>query len=495
MFRSTRGYTAVRATEALLEGLAPDGGLYVPEALPRFPPGLLETQNPSYPRLASALLSPLFPELAGPGFEEALDASASLFPANPAPLVSAAGLNFLELHRGPTLAFKDFALSLMGDLLRLSAAAEEARGARRLERLVLVATSGDTGKAALAGLSDRPGVRVLVFYPEAGVSEIQRLQMLTDSSANAAVVGIRGNFDDAQRAVKALFADRDLVAWLLERGLALASANSINIARLLPQIVYYGWAWIQARAAGLLGRGEALDFVVPTGNFGDALAGLYARRLGLPVGEILVATNRNRVLADFFQTGRYDRNRSFFRTTSPSMDILAASNLERLLFELCGRDPERLSAQMALFASTGAIELSTGEMAALAREGISGGWASDEEAAATIGEVFASSSYLIDTHTAVAASVLKKTGGRRGRPTVILSTASPFKFPATVAAALGGRPEGRELATAAALAERAGLRLPEALSGLARQTLRHQAVVEVAEMEAALRRFVTGGRP
>lgn len=499
MFVSTRGAVAVRGARAVLDGLAPDGGLYVPLELPRLDPSLYGGAELSYAELGLEVLSPFFPEIPRPALAEALTSAAALFPSDPAPLVQAGGRAFLELFHGPTLAFKDFALSLLGDLVRLSSEAEAAAdpgNAPARERLVLVATSGDTGKAALAGFSGRPGIRVLVFYPARGVSEIQRLQMATHAAPNATVIGVRGNFDDAQRGVKALFADRGLASWLSGRGQALGSANSINVGRLLPQIVYYVWAYRSAIAAGLVPSGGLLDFVVPTGNFGDALAGFYARAMGLPVGDIVVATNANRVLADFFSSGRYDRNRPFYQTTSPSMDILAASNLERFLFELLGRNASRVSSLMSSFSSSGSCVLAPAERDALARSGIRGGSANDEEAAVEIRDLFESSGYLMDTHTAVASSVASRLcqagSGGRARPAVILSTASAFKFSGAVARSLG-LAEGRdELETAALLARHCGQSLPAAVADLGRLERRQPEIIDPEDMDAAFRRWAEG---
>jgi threonine synthase len=396
--------------------------------------------------------------------------------------VAAGELRLLELFHGPTLAFKDFALSLMGDLLAL---AREASGSKE-EILILVATSGDTGKAALQGFADRPGIRVLVFYPSQGVSGIQRLQMLTHEAANGAAVGIKGNFDDAQRGVKALFSDSLLAADLASRGIRLGSANSINIGRLVPQAAYYVQAWRDMRDRGELGPEGDFDVVVPTGNFGDALAAWYAKRMGLPLGRIIVATNENRVLDDFFRTGTCDRRRGFQLTTSPSMDILAASNLERLVFEATGRDPRRTASLMADFSGKGSFTLAPSEMALLGD--FESGSATSAEAGEEIGRSYREAGYLMDPHTACAAAVGRRLGGR-GRPQVIVSTASPFKFPASVSRAIGLGAEGDEVGTALALAKAAGLELPPSLARLPGLPLRHGDLVGADGLEGALRRL------
>lgn len=483
MYLSTRSAAApVSAAEALVEGLAPDGGLFVPETFPRLDARLLSPEPLAYAELSHLLLGPWFPAFSPADLGPATAAAAAQFPAIPAPLVAAGDLRVLELFHGPTLAFKDFALSLMGDLLGL---ARKAQGLKE-EILILVATSGDTGKAALQGFADREGIRVLVFYPSQGVSGIQRLQMLTHEAANGKVVGIRGNFDDAQRGVKALFSDRGLASDLAGRGIRLGSANSINIGRLVPQAAYYVQAWRALRDRGELGRDGDFDVVVPTGNFGDALAAWYAKQGGLPLGKILVATNENKVLDDFFRTGTCDRRRDFHVTTSPSMDILAASNLERLVFEATGRDPGRTAALMADFARDGSFSLAPSERAFL--KDFESCSASDAEASAEIGRSFRESGYLMDPHTACAVSAWRKLGGRdRYRPCVILSTASPFKFPASVCRAIGLGAEGDEVATAKALAAAAGLSLPASLEALPGLALRHRDIVAADGLESTLR--------
>lgn len=487
MFRSTRSETvAVSGPRALLDGLAPDGGLYLPQALPRMDPNLLLSRELSYTGLCFEILRSFFPEFPARDLASSIEAAMGLFPADPAPLVASGKRLFLELFHGPTLAFKDFALSLLGSLLRMAAEVEGSRG----ERLILVATSGDTGKAALAGFQAQPGFRVLVFFPQEGVSEIQRLQMVTHEAANASVLGVEGNFDDAQGGVKALFSDPVLAAELRRRGIVLGSANSINIGRLIPQIVYYAWACRSALSSGALTAGGLLDFVVPTGNFGDALAASYARRLGLPIGDIIVATNRNRVLSDFFSTGVYDRNRPLFKTESPSMDILAASNVERLLFEACKGDAARVAYLMSSLASKGRFDLLPEEAERMA--GFRSGSADDARAAAAIGDSFRSSGYLMDTHSAVAAAVLEDLGGSASRPTVIVSTASPFKFPSAVARALGLESAGSEVETAAALSRLSGLPLPEAVANLPSLPIRHRGVVAPSGMAEALRAYALG---
>jgi threonine synthase len=359
---------------------------------------------------------------------------------------------------------------------------------------VLVATSGDTGKAALAGFSDLPGFRVVVFYPERGVSPVQKLQMVTHESRNAIVVGIRGNFDDAQRGVKGIFADDEAKKRLAARGSRLTSANSINIARLLPQIVYYVKAWRDLRGMGALGRDGSMDVAVPTGNFGNILAAWYAKRMGLPIGRLVCASNRNRVLADFFERRVYDRNRELYPTTSPSMDILVSSNLERLLFHAAGDDPGRTAELMRSLAASGSFSLNSSESAFLAD--FTGGSADDAEAEAAIGKTFRNTGYLVDPHTAVAVSVLDKLRKREGtaRPTLVAATASPFKFPLVAARALGSGPtsggQADEIEAAAGLADRLGLPLPKAVAELRGKPVRHELAIDPGDMKETLMRLL-----
>jgi threonine synthase len=505
MFRSTRSDARpVGAARAILEGIAPDGGLYVPDSLPPLDPAILGTGKLSYPELSYRLLRPFFPNFDEAELRTALADQAERFPAgNPAPLNVAGGRGFLELYHGPTLAFKDFALSLMGSLMGL------ARRELRIsdEIVILVATSGDTGKAALEGLArpGRPadGIRVVVYYPSEGVSPVQRLQMTSHDAPGASVIGIRGNFDDAQRGVKAIFANPEAAAFAAKRGMRFSSANSINIARLLPQIAYYAWGWRAMRDSGALGPDGMMDIAVPTGNFGNILAAWYAKRMGLPAGRLICASNRNKVLADFFGERKYDRNRPFYKTESPSMDILVSSNLERLVFSATGGDAGRTAALMGELAGKGGYELSAPEAAALSE--FSAGWADEAQAAAAARRLFEESRYLIDPHTAVAVAVLDAMRAESGesRPTLIASTASPFKFPASSARAIGLESpapaparDSREAAMldldlAERLADAAGLELPAAVRSLRTAPELHRSVVEAADMESELERVLS----
>jgi threonine synthase len=386
------------------------------------------------------------------------------------------------------------------------------------EIVILVATSGDTGKAALEGLA-RPGrpagrIRVVVFYPSEGVSPVQKLQMTSHDAPGATVIGIRGNFDDAQRGVKAIFSSPAAGAFVAERRMRLSSANSINIARLLPQIVYYVSAWRDLRASGTLGPDALADVAVPTGNFGNILAAWYAKRMGLPLGRLVCASNRNRVLTDFFGEKRYDRNRPFYKTESPSMDILVSSNLERLVFHATGEDPGRTARLMGDLAEKGSYALSDSEAAALSD--FRAGWADEAEAGAAARRLFEKDRYLIDPHTAVAVAVLEKLRAELGasRPTIVAATASPFKFPASVARGLGldmrtsagaarsGIGAGDWLAEASGelelaerIAEAAGVELPPAVLALRSAPIVHSGVVDYSGMEAALEDALDRAKP
>lgn len=465
-------YTSTRSADidvsverAIVDGLAPDGGLYVPRVFPGLPERVFDPAPLEYSQLAALVLEGYFPDWDRECLEAEVKRACASFDAvesfsgaigaqdspgapsaalDPAPLVEACGMQYLELFRGPTCAFKDFALSLMGSLLRK---AMDRLGMK--ERVaILVATSGDTGSAALAGFRYKPGVSTIVYYPATGTSTIQRLQMTTTPDPAQAVFGIRGSFDDAQRGVKRIFADSERI--FRDTGIRLSSANSINVARLLPQIVYYVKAWRDLAARGRLGPGGRMDVAVPTGNFGDILAAHYARQMGLPVGRFICASNRNNVLADFFRTGVYDRRREFVVTSSPSMDILVSSNLERAVFEATGRDPERTSSLMRSLSETGVYALSEGERAWFAD--FEGGWTDEAGTEAEIGRVFRESGYLVDPHTAVASAVVSPRVVVApavevppmveappivvAQPIVVCATASPFKFPAVCLKAL-----------------------------------------------------------
>ncbi len=425
-FISTRNASAeCDGADAVINGISDDGGLFVPTEFPKLDHSSLKDLD--YPARCEKILRLFFDfDVSG-----AAQAAYKGFDGDPAPVVKIDdNVYVLELWHGKTRAFKDMALSVLPELLK-RAKAEKGDGKTTL---ILVATSGDTGKAALEGFKDVPGTEVCVFYPTDGVSRVQKLAMQTQSGNNVHAAGITGNFDDAQSAVKAAFADRSLNSLLDDNNIELSTANSINIGRLVPQITYYFSAYCDLVSDGELKPGEKIDFVVPTGNFGNILAGYYAMKMGLPVNKLVCASNRNNVLTDFIETGNYDANRDFYKTQSPSMDILVSSNLERLIFETSGRDAELTSRRMAELNATGRYSVSPEEIEEI-KEIFAADYADDGEIEQTIADVFDEYGYLIDTHTAAAFAVAERR--EFVRPTVVVSTADPYKFAPAVMNALG----------------------------------------------------------
>ncbi len=427
----------VEASEAVLKGLSDDGGLFVPEELPVLKKSIAELSKMSYKEIAYEVMSLFLTDYTKEELTACIDAAYDSKFDTPdiAELHKADGAWFLELWHGKTIAFKDMALSILPHLLTTAAKKNNIKD----EIVILTATSGDTGKAALAGFADVPGTRIIVFYPKDGVSRVQELQMVTQKGANTKVIAIRGNFDDAQNGVKEMFNDKALAAELAAKGLRFSSANSINIGRLVPQVVYYVWAYAKLLEREELKDGEKLNITVPTGNFGNILAAYYAKQIGLPVGKLICASNDNKVLYDFFKTGTYDKNREFILTTSPSMDILISSNLERLIYHAAGNDSEKCAALMKELKETGRYTVDSGMSARMAD--FAGGFATQEEVSDTIGRIYKNDGYIIDTHTAVGAAVAAKYRGetKDGALTLIASTASPYKFSRAVVGAITGR--------------------------------------------------------
>lgn len=476
-YTSTRNDTLrVSASEAILKGLAPDGGLYVPVEFPQVRPE--EFYGLTYPQTAEKILR-LFLTDYDPAFlksavEEAYGADRFSGKAGYLARVEEK-LWSLELWHGPTCAFKDYALQLMPKLL---AEAKKNLGDTGTTK-ILVATSGDTGKAALAGYAGLPGIRIAVFYPDAGTSEVQRLQMATQEGENVAVYAVRGNFDDTQTGVKRVFADTALAEKLAQKNERLSSANSINWGRLVPQIVYYFYSYAQLAAQNGVAAGDPVDYCVPTGNFGDILAGYYAKRMGLPVGRLICASNRNNVLTELLTTGRYDVRRPFYKTESPSMDILVSSNLERLLYHTA-QDAAAVSAWMRQLAQDGVYTLPEGVLAAI-RETFLGSCADDAQGRAEIGARFAQNGYLCDTHTAVAFCAAR-TAPQAEAPCVVLSTASPYKFPCAVLGALGEESPADEFSAMQSLADKTGVPVPKSLASLREKEVRFTQVIDKNEM-------------
>ena len=473
-FFSTRDHDhIVTASQAIAQGLSDEGGLFVPERFPQVDVRALCQLD--YPTLAAAVVSEYLTDYSKDFLTEATRATyGEAFGGKAGYLAPVEGDTYaLELWHGPTCAFKDYALQLMPKLL-----VEAKKNLSRTEKtLILVATSGDTGKAALDGYHDIPGVEIAVFYPTGGTSEIQRLQMATQEGANVAVYAVRGNFDDAQTGVKQVFGDKVIAAKLAERNIRLSSANSINWGRLVPQIVYYFAAYAQLLKAGKITFGDEVDFCVPTGNFGDILAGYYAKQMGLPVGRLVCASNQNNVLTDFLSTGTYTAKREFYKTTSPSMDILVSSNLERLLYHVTGSDAE-VAGLMKSLNETGSYTVRPETLAAI-RESFDCGWSSEEQVAGEIRARYEKDGYLCDTHTAVAFHVAAQKK-RDGVPMVVLSTASPFKFPRSVLEALGHTAPENDFEAMQALEEATGRTAPASLAALRQKAERFSTVIDPA---------------
>lgn len=493
---SSRGYErSFTAAEAILQGIAPDGGLFVPESIPKL--SASEWKNlsgMSYQERALFILS-LYTDFPREALKEVLaEAYSELrFDPSPAPLVQLNAYSdrdwMLELWHGPTSAFKDLALQLLPHLMRLSA--EET--ASEDEYCILTATSGDTGKAALEGFRDVEGTSVIVFYPTDGVSDMQKLQMMTQRGENCHVFAVKGSFDDAQSEVKRLFADEALAEELAGRHIRLSSANSINWGRLMPQIVYYCSVYADLAAKEMLEEDETFDVVVPSGNFGNILAAWYAKQMGAPIGTLYCASNKNRVLADFLRSGKYDRKRAFYKTNTPSMDILVSSNMERLLFELTGHDSEKVSGWMEALRDSGEYKVDR-ETFKVIQESFRGGYADENAVLKTIGEVYDRFDHVVDTHTAVGFAVHKRTGsGRKNQDkakTVFVSTASPFKFPEAVCEALFGRNAAKNKSDQELLEQissESDMPIPQGLAELFDLPIRHDKVIEKDEMREAVR--------
>ena len=490
MYSSSRGdKNKVTASQAILRGLAADGGLFVPDSIPQLDKTLSELKELDYRDTAyevmKLLLSDFTEEELRYCIEHAYDSKFDT--PEIAPMTEAEGAFYLELYHGKTIAFKDMALSILPYLMTTAAKKNQIKN----DIVILTATSGDTGKAALAGFANVPGTKIIVFYPKNGVSPIQEKQMVTQEGDNTCVVGIEGNFDDAQTGVKKIFTDPDFAKELDEKGFQFSSANSINIGRLVPQIVYYVYAYTRLLKEGRIAEGDEINVVVPTGNFGNILAAYYAGKMGLPIKTFICASNSNKVLYDFFKTGEYDRNRDFVLTSSPSMDILISSNLERLIYHIAGDDAAKNADYMEKLTTEGKYEINDEMATKLAN--FYGGYATEEETAKAISDLFDNTGYLIDTHTAVASSVYKKyvkdTGDKT--VTVIASTASPYKFTRSVMTALGKNDESLDdFELADKLSEVSGVEIPEAVTSIRNAAVRHDKVVAKDALADAVRDFL-----
>ncbi len=490
-FFSTRGGACVTASQAVLWGLAKDGGLYVPSMFPKISSERITAfQQGTYQERAARILRDFLEDFSIAEIEAAVSSAYSAQNFDDAMVAPVRPLDetthVLELFHGPTLAFKDIALKLLPHLVTLAAQKND----EQREICILVATSGDTGKAALEGFKDVPGTSCSVFYPYGGVSRVQELQMTTTGGVNTRVIGVKGNFDDTQTGVKKLFSSPEFHEKMNAMGKLPSSANSINFGRLAPQVVYYFTAYTDLVTRGALRMGQPLNFVVPTGNFGDILAGYYAKRMGLPVGRLICASNRNNVLSDFFTDGIYYTHRTFFKTLSPSMDILVSSNLERLLYESADRDPKLVKTWMDLMAECGSFSIGAQRLAELQKD-FWAGFADDTMTAEEIQRVYERKGYLLDPHTAVASHVLGQYRAQTGdhSATVLVSTASPYKFADSVLAALLG-PDATEkldaFQCADKLREYTRVPMPAQVAQLKTLPIRHQTVCEPAMMESAL---------
>ncbi|MCR4585087.1 MAG: threonine synthase [Lachnospiraceae bacterium] len=498
-YKSTRN-NALRytASEAILKGLSDDGGLFMPEKLPVLDKSLKELAEMDYRAVAYEVMKLYLTDYTEEELKYCIDhAYDDKFDTEDKVVLHREGnACYLELFHGPTIAFKDMALSILPYLMTTAAKKNELKE----EIVILTATSGDTGKAALAGFADVPGTRIMVFYPKDGVSKIQEKQMVTQKGGNVRVVGIRGNFDDAQNGVKAMFNDKELRDELKNRGYVFSSANSINIGRLIPQIVYYVYAYTKLLKEAVIADGEEINICVPTGNFGNILAAYFAKQLGVPVGRLVCASNKNRVLTDFFKSGTYDKlhemddkgefteKREFMLTSSPSMDILISSNLERLIYLICGEDDFKCAALMKSLVRDGSYEIDESMRGKL--KDFSAGFADEEACAAAIKKIYEEDSYVIDPHTAVAAAVYEKYGAESGdtRKCVIASTASPYKFPEAVLKALGADAQGEELTDR--LHEISKVNLPAAITELKNAAVLHDTVCDTDEMKEKVREFL-----
>lgn len=488
-FLSTRGKSqAPNAARAIAKGLADDGGLFVPETFPDLTGRLNDMLDMDYAERAALVIGSYLEEY---DKKELLSACVKAYgqfdDGDAAPLVKTDdGFFILELFHGPTLAFKDIALTLLPYLLRKGS---DLCGETD-EILILVATSGDTGKAALEGFKDKEGIKIMVFYPSEGVSDMQKLQMSTQEGENVRVVAVKGNFDDCQTAVKKIFSDEKVAAELKKEGVTLSSANSINFGRLVPQITYYFSAYCDLVSGGEVKMGEKVNFVVPTGNFGNILAGYYAKRMGLPVDKLVCASNSNNVLTEFFASGTYDANREFFKTASPSMDILVSSNLERLIFEFSGRDAEKTAERMSELKKYGKYAVSGEEKTALAKEFFAD-CCEEEECSETIYSFFDEYGYVLDPHTAVAVNVANKfkTYAKNENCTVVLSTASPYKFPQSVLSAIDGEKISDAFKGAEKLYAATANPVPAQITALKNKERRFTEVIDRAETENAALSF------
>ena len=490
LYKSTRNADkTVTASQAILKGLAEDGGLFVPTELPKLDVTMNELKTMSYQETAYAVMKQFLTDFTEEELKHCINSAYdSKFDTEViAPLVKVGDTYHLELFHGATIAFKDMALSILPHLL--TTAAKKNNVTKGI--VILTATSGDTGKAALAGFADVPGTKIIVFYPKNGVSKVQELQMVTQKGDNTSVVAIHGNFDNAQSGVKALFEDKELEKELSDAGYQFSSANSINIGRLVPQVVYYVYAYAKLLENEEIENGEEINVTVPTGNFGNILAAYYAKQMGVPIAKLICASNENKVLFDFFKTGKYDRNREFVLTSSPSMDILISSNLERLIYTIAGQDAKKNSELMEALKKDGVYEI-TPEM----KEKLSdfeGGYSTEEETKETIGGTYKSTGYVMDTHTAVAAHVSRayRDASKDQKKMLVASTASPYKFARSVMTAIDEKyDELEEFALIDELEKLSGVAIPNAIEEIRNAQIRHTKECDVDKMKETVKEIL-----
>ena len=489
-YSSTRGEgVKLSASMAVLQGLASDGGLFVPDHIPTLDKSLKELAEMNYQELSYEVMKLFLTDYTEDELKKCIAAAYdSKFDTEEiAPLSESCGSYYLELFHGATIAFKDMALSLLPHLMTTAAK----KNGLAKEIVILTATSGDTGKAALAGFADVPGTRIVVFYPKSGVSPIQEKQMVTQKGANTMVVGIHGNFDDAQTGVKKIFGDKEFGKELDEKGFVFSSANSINIGRLVPQVCYYVWAYTRLLKEERIKDGDQINVCVPTGNFGNILAAFYAKNMGLPIKKLICASNTNKVLFDFFESGTYDRNRDFHVTSSPSMDILISSNLERLIYMIAGNDSGRCAELMGQLSNGGKYTITDSEKKGLAD--FYGGYADEKETSEQINKIYKTSGYVIDTHTAVASFVCDKYKAETGdnTPVVIASTASPYKFTRSVMNSIDPEYDKKtDFELIDDLCKISNVEIPQAIEDIRTAPVLHKTECDIDEMKNVIAGFL-----
>lgn len=490
LYKSTRNADkTITASQAILKGLAEDGGLFVPTELPKLDVTMDELKTMSYQETAYAVMKQFLTDFTEEELKHCINSAYdSKFDTEViAPLVKVGDTYHLELFHGATIAFKDMALSILPHLLTTAAKKNNVTK----DIVILTATSGDTGKAALAGFADVPGTKIIVFYPKNGVSKVQELQMVTQKGDNTSVVAIHGNFDNAQSGVKALFEDKELEKELSDAGYQFSSANSINIGRLVPQVVYYVYAYAKLLENEEIENGEEINVTVPTGNFGNILAAYYAKQMGVPIAKLICASNENKVLFDFFKTGKYNRNREFVLTSSPSMDILISSNLERLIYTIAGQDAKKNSELMEALKKDGVYEI-TPEMKEKSSD-FEGGYSTEEETKETIGATYKSTGYVMDTHTAVAAHVSRayRDASKDQKKMLVASTASPYKFARSVMTAIDEKyDELEEFALIDELEKVSGVAIPNAIEEIRNAQIRHTKECDVDKMKETVKEIL-----